>query len=54
MEKYEVEVVLKASDGSEYAVTDGAVIGRVEGAEIVVALGDGRMVFTFGVLPDFQ
>ena len=37
MEKYEVEVVLKASDGSEYAVTNGAVIGRVEGVEIVIA-----------------
>lgn len=37
MEKFEVEVVLKASDGTEYTVSDGAVIGRVEAADIVIA-----------------
>jgi pSer/pThr/pTyr-binding forkhead associated (FHA) protein len=37
MENFQVDVVLRSQDGSEYVVTDGAVLGRVAGVEIVIA-----------------
>lgn len=32
-----MDILLKSADGAEYAVTDGAIIGRVEGVQIVIA-----------------
>lgn len=32
-----MDILLKSADGTEYVVTDGAIIGRVEGVQIVIA-----------------